>query len=305
MAKTTTKTNGNKVSNVTTTTTTNAAAVAVPVKEYAKLSAVAVVELSAAWMKKYNTISTIRDNYAALVDEYGKENFAAVLANCRTIRAAEINAAAEMLNNDVFTFNGISAAVFNAVSRSSGYVELCKIARREYKGTDAERAAAVIRDYFAAVDENGAPLCKVSHVNAAATEIFVTFERKTLTFNNAVSILKASLDGMKSAAVNAATRKTGNDNAAATRANVRAVGRIVSVYAAAVDENGIISRGERRDTSKDERTRKNAAAVIGKTLPVGCVPVSTYNAAINGNDNAASIVEDARNAAKDAAARRK
>lgn len=273
-------------------------------KEHAKLSAVDIVELSAAWMKKYNTISTIRDNYAALVDEYGKDNFAAVLANCRTIRAAEINAAAETLNNDVFTFNGISAAVFNAVSRSAGYIELCKIARREYKGTDTERAAAVIRDYFAAVDESGAPLCKVSHINAAVTEIYVTYERKTLTFNNAVSVLKSSLDGMKTAAVNAATRKNGNDNAAAIRANVRAVGHIVSVYAAAVDENGIVSRGERRDTSKDERTRKNAAAVIGKALPLGCVPVSTYNAAIHGNENAAAVVEDVRNAAKDAAAKR-
>ena len=291
------------VAKVATAATTNNNAVSVN-KEHAKLSAVEVVELSAAWMKKYNTISTIRDNYAALVDEYGKDNFAAVLANCRTIRAAEINAAAETLNKDVFTFSGISAAVFNAVSRSVGYVELCKIARREYSGTDAERAAAVIRDYFAAVDETGAPLCKVSHVNAAVTEIYVTYEHKTLSFNNAVSILKSSLDGMKAAAVNAATRKTGNDNAAATRANVRAVGRVVSVYAAAVDETGIVSRGERRDTSKDERTRKNAAAVVGKSLPVGCVPVTTYNAAINGNDNAAAIVEDAQNAAKDAATRR-
>lgn len=271
----------------------------------AELSAVDVVALSAAWIKEYNTISNIRANYAALVEEYGKKNFDAVLKNAKTIRAAEINAAAETLNNDVFTFNGISAAVFAAVSRSAGYIELCKIARREYKGTDTERAAAVIRDYFAAVDENGAPLCKVSHINAAVTEIYVTYERKTLTFNNAVSVLKSSLDGMKTAAVNAATRKDGNDNAAATRANVRAVGQIVSVYAAAVDENGIVSRGERRDTSKDERTRKNAAAVVGHNLPVGCIPVSTYNAAIHGNENAAAVVEDARNAAKDAAAKRK
>ena len=279
-------------------------AVSVPAKEYVKLSAVDIAELSAAWIRQYETISNIRDNYAALVSEYGKDNFNAVIRNAQTIRAAEISAASETLNKDVFTFTGISAAVFTAVAKSAGYVELCKYARREYKGTDKERAAAVIRDYFTAVDENGAPLCKVSNVNAATTEIYVTYERKQLTFSNAVSVLKSSLDGMKSAAINAATRKSGNDNAAATRSNVRAVGIIVSVYAAATDENGIVSRGERRDTSKDERTRKNAAAVMGKTLPVGCVPVSTYNAAINGNDNAAAVVEDARNAAKDAAAKR-
>lgn len=301
MAKTTNKTNGNKVSNVT--TSNNAAAVVVPI-EHAKLTPVEIVELSAAWMREYNTISTIRDNYATLTGKYGKENFAAVLGNCQAIRAAEIAAAADTLTKDVFTFTGVSAAVFAAVSRSAGYVELCKFARREYKGTDAERAAAVIRDYYNAVDENGAPLCKVSHVNAAGTEIYVTYELKTLTFNNAVSVLKSSFDGMHAATINAATRKTGNDNVSATRHNVRAVGRIVSVYAAATDESGIISRGERRDTSKDERTRKNAAAVLGKSLPVGCVPVSTYNAAINGNDNAAAAVDAARNAAKDAAAER-
>jgi len=266
-------------------------------KEHAKLSAVDVAELSAAWIRKYETISGIRKEYAVLVEEYGKSNFDAVLSSCKNIRAAEISAAAEKLQKDVFTFTGISAAVFNAVSRSAGYVELCKFARREYAGTDTERAAAIIKDYYNAVDENGAPLCKVSHVNAAATEIYVTYERKPLTFNNAVSILKSSLDGMKTAATNAATRKTGNDNAAATRKNTRAVGIIVSVYAAAVDEKGIVSRGERRDTSKDERTRKNAAAVIGKRVPVGCVPVSTYNAAINGNENAADVVDNARNAA--------
>lgn len=271
----------------------------------AELSAVDVVALSAAWIKEYNTISNIRANYASLVEEYGKKNFDAVLKNAKTIRAAEINAAAETLNNDVFTFNGISAAVFAAVAKSAGYTQLCAYARKEYAGNDAQRAAAVIKDYYTAVDESGAPLCKVSHINAAATEIYVTYERKTLTFNNAVSVLKSSLDGMKTAAVNAATRKNGNDNAAAIRDNVRAVGCIVSVYAAAVDENGIVSRGERRDTSKDERTRKNAAAVVGHALPVGCVPVSTYNAAIHGNENAAAVVEDAMNAAKDAARRRK
>lgn len=292
------------VAKVATAAKNNNNAVSATVKEYAKLSAVEIVELSAAWIREYNTISTIRDNYAVLVDKYGKDNFNSVLSNCKNIRAAEIKNASDNLNKDVFTFTGISAAVFAAVAKNNGYANLCKYARREYNGTDKERAAAVIRDYYAAVNENGAPLCKVSHVNASTTEIYTTYELKPLTFNNAVSVLKSALDGMKAAAINAATRKTGNDNAAATRSNVRAVSIIVSVYAAATDENGIVSRGERRDTSKDEKTRKNAAAVMGKTLPVGCVPVSVYNAAINGNDNAAAAVEDARNAAKDAAAKR-
>ena len=87
-------------------------------KEYAKLSAVDVVKLSASWIEEYGTISAIRGNYAVLCDKYGKDNVKNVLSNCKTIRAAAIKDAAETLNNDVFTFNGISAAVFAAVARS-------------------------------------------------------------------------------------------------------------------------------------------------------------------------------------------
>lgn len=270
-------------------------------KEHAKLSAVDVVALSAAWVKKYGTIRAIRDNYAALVEQYGKENFSAVLKNAQTIRTSEIDAARDALTSDVFTFSGISAAVFAAVAKSAGYVELCKFARREYNGTDAERAAAVVRDFFANVDENGAPVCKVSHVSADGRQILVTFERRKLTFNNAVSILKSSLDGMATATKNAATRANGNDNAAVSRKNVRAVGRVVSVYAAATDETGRVSLGERRDNNKDEKTRNAAAAYIGNDLPVGYVPVTTWNAAVNGNEDAAAAVDAAHNAAKDAA----
>lgn len=267
-----------------------------------KFTPVQVLENAAAFMKKYGTISAIRADYAEHVASMGKENFAAVLAQCKTTRAAEIAAAADSLTKNVFTFSGISAAVFAAVAKDNGYTELCKYARREYNGTDAERAAAVIRDYFANVDATGAPLCKVHYINAAGTEIYTAFERRALTFANAVTILKSAFDGMKNAATNAATKKNGNDNATATRANVRNVGRVVAVYAAALDETGHATNGERRDNSKDERTRKNAAAVMGVPVPVGCVRVSVWNAAANGNEDAAAAVDAAKDAAKDAAA---
>lgn len=284
------------------TTNNNNNAAKTAAKEYAKLSPVDVVALSAAWVKEYGTIRAIRDNYAALVEQYGKDNFAAVLKNAQTIRTTEIDAARETLAADVFTFSGISAAVFNAVAKSAGYAALCQYARRQYDGTDAERAAAVIGDYFANVDANGAPVAKVSHVSADGLQILVTFERKKLTFGNAVAILKASLDGMASAAKNAATRTNGNDAAPVTRKNVRAVGRVVAVYAAAVEESGRVSFGERRDTSKEERVRNAAAEYIGNVLPVGYVPVTTWNAAIAGNEDAAAAVDAAKDAAKDAAA---
>ena len=270
-----------------------------------KLSPVAVVELSATWIKQYGTISAIRADYAALVEKYGKDNFSAVLTNCKTIRAAEIENAAAVLAKDVFSYDGILNAVFASVARSKGYADLCKYAKKVYDTTDNAAAAKnVIRDFFANVDENGAPLCKVMHISATGAEIYTVYDFKKVTDLNAVSILKQSLKGMKNAATNAATRKNGNDNAAATRANVRAVGKVIAVYAAATDANGRAQTGERRDTSKDERTKNAAAAILGNSLPVGCVPLSTWNAAANGNEEAAAIVEDAKNAAKDAAAAR-
>ena len=283
-------------------TNTAAAKNAAPVKEYAKLSAVDVVALSAEWIKKYGTISAIRAEYAALCEEYGKDNVKDVLKNAQTIRAEEIKRAAESMNADVFTFGGISAAVFAAVARTDGYAALCKFARRAYTGTDGQIAAAVIADYYTAVDESGAPLCKVSHVSADGLQICTTYERRALTHTNAVTILKSALDGMAAAATNAATRANGNDNAAAVRNNKKTAAVVVAVYAAATDENGRVSFGERRDTSADAKTKERAAALLGKSLPVGYVPVSVWNAAVNGKEDAIAAVEDAKNAAKNAAA---
>lgn len=253
-------------------------------------------------VRKYGTISNIRNEYATLVNEYGKKNFDAVLNAAKELRAKEIRNASDNLNSAVFTYNGITAAVFRAVATQSSYAELCKFARREYAGTDAERAAAVIRDYYSNVNANGAPLCRVSYINAAGTEIYAVYEEMKLTHTNAVSILKTALDNMAKTATNAATKKDGNDNAAAVRANVRVTGTIIAVYAAAIDENEHATNGTRRDNSKDERTRKNAAAVMGKTLPIGAIRVSIWNAAANGNEDAADIVAAAKERAKEHAA---
>ena len=261
-----------------------------------KLDAVEIMETAAAWLRKYGTISAIRDVYATLTNEYGKDNFAAVLKQCKTTRGAMIEDAAAALSANVFTFSGISAAVFAAVAKDNGYTALCQYARREYAGTDAERAAAVIRDYYTAVDANGAPLCKVQHVNAAGTEIYTTFERRALSHTNAVSILKSALDGMKRAAMNAAARAT--DSTTATRNNVKHVGRVVAVYAAAVDENGRATLGERRDTSADARTKQDAAKMLSGALPVGCVALSVWNAAARGNEDAAAAAGHAANVRK-------
>lgn len=279
------------------TNATNAAPV------FPEFTPVQVLETAVCWIGKYTTISNIRADYAALVAEIGKKNYTAVLKQCQTTRAAEIERAANDLNNAVFTGSGILSAVMGAISKEPAYTDLCKFARRAYEGNAAAVAAAVIRDYFTAVDNEGRPLSRVMYINANGAEMYAAYELKPITHTNAVSILKSSFDGMKRAATNAATRTNGNDNAAATRDNVKTAGVIVAVYAAALDETERATIGARRDNSKDERTRAAAAALMGKSLPVGVVPVSVWNAAKDGNETAADILETAHNAAKDAAAK--
>lgn len=281
----------------TTTTTANAAPV------FAKISPADSVAIAAALIKQHGTIAAIRANaYAALMSEHGKDNVKSILKDAAAIRGRELDALATALNSKVFTFDGITAAVFAAVAKCPEYAALCAAARRAYSGTPAEIAAAVIKDYFTAVDTDGRPLCRVGYINAAAVEIYAVWERKALTHTNAVSILKTSLDNMKRAA--AAAARFGRDDAAAVRNNTQTTGLIIAVYAAALDDTQHATIGTRRDNSKDERTRNAAAALMGKTLPVGCVPVSVYNAALNGNENAAAALDAARDAAKDAAAAR-
>lgn len=261
---------------------------------------VQVLETAAAWIKQYGTISAVRADYAALVASMGKKNYNAVLKQAQTTRAAVIDAALQGVDN-WFTGSNVAAAVMGAIGKERAYKELCDHARREYKGTPAEIAAAVIKDYYTNVDANGKPLARVAYINASATEIYAVYELKPVTHSNAVSVLKTALDNMGRAAKNAVSR--GIDNAAAVKNNRKDTAVIVAVYAAALDENDHATMGTRRDNSKDTKTAENAARVMGKSLPVGSVPVSVWNAAKNGNETAADMVAAAHDAAKDAAAK--
>jgi len=285
----------------TNTAKENTAANAAPV--FPELTPVAVLETAAAWIKKYETISNIRADYAALVADMGKDNYNKVLKQAQTTRAAIIDNAAAAVGG-WFSGSNVLAAVMGAVSKERAYTELCGYAKRAYNGNPGEIAAAVIADYYTAVDNEGKPLQRVSYINATATEIYAVYELKPVTHSNAVSILKLALDNMGKAAKNAVTRSNGNDNAAAVKNNRKETGKIIAVYAAALDETERATIGERRDNSKDTKTAENAAKVMGNALPVGCVPVSVWNAAINGNETAADMVAAAHELAKDTAAKR-
>ena len=269
---------------------------------FPEFTPVQVLETAAEWIRKYETISNIRDNYKELITTMGKNNYSAVLKQAQTTRAQIIENAAAVVGS---WFNGtnILAAVMGALNKEREYTALCGYARRNYEGTPAEIAARIIADYYTAVDNNGNPLQRVSYINASGTEIYVIYERKPITHANAVQVLKLSLDNMGKCAKNAVTRSNGNDNAAAVKNNRKDTAVIVAVYAAALDETEHATIGTRRDNSKDTKTAENAAKVTGKSLPVGCVPVSVWNAAKNGNETAADIVAAAHDAAKDAAAK--
>lgn len=270
----------NKVNNATSNTSnttsnnTNAAAVAL------NLSAVEIIETAAALIKEYETISAIKGNAAAMREKYGPKTWDEILKQCKTIRAAEITKAAENVVANVFSYDGILRAVFPAVAQDPAFAALCKFAKREYNGTDETTAKRVISDYYTDVDGDGKPLARASWINAAGTEIYVTFEFRKLTDTAAVSILKTALLKMKAAAVNKVSNAS--DNATATRKNQRDTGKIIATYTAARDAAGKVFKGERTDTSKDERTKANAAAIIGKGLPAGAVLLSDYNKE-NGN----------------------
>lgn len=267
----------NKVNNATSNTsnTTSAAAAVV-----LNLSPVEIIETAAALIKDCGTISAIRGQAAAMREKYGPKTWDEILKQCKTIRAAEITRAAENVVSNVFTYDGILRAVFPAVAQDPDFAALCKFAKREYNGTDETTAKRVISDYYTDVDKDGKPLARASWINAAGSEIYVTFELRKLTDTAAVSILKTALLKMKAAAVNKVS--SASDNATATRKNQRETGKIIATYTAAKDAAGKAFKGERTDTSKDERTKAAAAAVIGKGLPAGAVLLSDYNKE-NGN----------------------
>ena len=298
---TTAATNNNaKKTTAKTATAKDAKTTTAATPDAVKISASESVVIAAGLIKEYQTISELSAHYSDLVEKYGKDGAKMIKKDAQEIRRREIADASDNLNAAVFTYNGILSAVFHAVAKCPEYATLCGFVRREYTGTDAERAAAVIRDYYTAVDANGAPLTRADYINAAGTEIFTTYAAKKLTHTAAVVILKTALDNMSKTGANAVTRAI--DNAAAVRNNVKSVGAVVAVYAAAQDENGRATRGERRDTSKDAKTAKDAAAVVGKVFDASCyVLLSVWNAAAAGNEDAAGIVDAARNAAKDAA----
>lgn len=261
----------NKVNNATSNTNTNTNNAAVVLN----LSTLEIIETAAALIKDNGTIAAIKGNAAAMREKYGPKTWDEILKQCQTIRQAEIKKAAENVIKNVFSYDGILQAVFPAVAKDPDFAALCRFAKREYNGTDETTAKRVIADYYTDVDKDGKPLARTNWINTAGTEIYVTFEYRKLSDTAAVSILKTALQKMKAAAVNKVS--SGTDNATATRKNVRETGKIIAVYTAATDTAGKVFRGERTDTSKDERTKANAAAVIGKGLPAGCALLSIFN----------------------------
>lgn len=265
-----------------------------------KMTAAEVMTAAAAVLKKYGSISAIKAAAPALRAKYGQENWAAILGDAKAARAKDIDAAGDAARA-VFTYRGIMGAVFAEVAKTKGYTALCKYARRKYTGRDADTAAAVVRDYYAAVSEDGAPVCRSRFLAKSGGLIFEAYTEKALTKSAAVPVLESALKGLQAAAKNAARKGVDADTAA--RDNVRAVGRIVAVYAALQDtETGLYAPGARLDTApKGAKADAAAARLIGRPVPTDARPVGEVNADIKAARAKAAAAPKATAAAKHAA----
>ena len=250
----------------------------------AKMDAATIATTAAAMLRKYRTISGIKAVSAASREKYGAANWAAIFAQCKAMRAADINAAAKGAIDAVFNYRAILGAAYRTLAADSNYKQLCKYAAATYKGTDADTAAALVRDYYTNIDaESGAPLARVDWCDTESGLIYVSYNAPELTAARALSVLKGAINGMKAAAH--AARRKGTDATTATADNKRTAGAIVAVYESAIGAGDTIARGAclAGNTPTTDATKAasvaSAAALVGRPVPSNCARVSELNAA--------------------------
>lgn len=250
------------------------------------MDAAAIATTAAAILKKYGTIAGIKATAAALREKYGAQNWRAILGRCKEFRAADIDAAADAAKADVFNYGAILRAAFGVLARDANYKKLCGYARATYKGTDADTAAALVSDYYTAVDvETGAPLQLITYADTKKALIFTAYQPRPLVDVDGVKVLRACLDNMKKATKKAAGKAA--DATAAKIDNKHAVGVIVAVWDADTDATtgaiikGAPLTGKHATTDKIKAAAvKAAAGLCGRAVPAAAVKVSELNAEI-------------------------
>lgn len=283
-AANTNKTNATAKTAKTAKTTTDAAAKVADTTaaKVAKYDTATATKIAAELVAEFKTVSGVKANAAALIERHGGDNYRAVVAIVKGIRNEQLKRDADAVAASVFSYSGVLSAVFAELRQRDEFRRTATAAVREYNGDTTAAALRIVADYYTAVDANGAPLTKVDYLSANGREIYTVFELRTLTKTAAVGILSKSFENMTKAA--AAAVRGDRDDRTATRDNVRATGIVLAVYAAAKDDTGRVVRGGRLDTSKDARTAKAAAAVVGVKIPDGLKTVREYNAAATASE---------------------
>lgn len=234
------------------------------------MDAATIAATAAAWLAKYASVRGIKDNGATLINEHGRDNFAAVLAACKATRAAEIT----NLHKDargVLSFAAVLGREFDALKASAAWGRWCKLAAAEYADASAFVAAC-----YPNVLSDGRPACRVYYTNG--TTIYAAFRPLEYASDNgaaAVSVLIKALDNFKAAHKRAADKA--NDGGALVLNKVHDNGRAVTAYnvrqVTATDASGAeyakIERDGRADVDAATLAKINvlSAGKAGAALP--------------------------------------
>lgn len=187
------------------------------------MDAATIAATAAAWLAKYASVRGIKDNGAALINEHGRDNFAAVLAACKATRAAEIT----NLHKDargVLSFAAVLGREFDALKASKAWGAWCKLAAATYAD-----AAAFVAACYPNVLSDGRPACRVYYTNGKT--IYAAFRPLEYASDNgaaAVAVLCRALDNFKTAHKRAADK--GKDGGALVLNKVHDNGRAVAAY---------------------------------------------------------------------------
>lgn len=258
----------------------------------AKMDAATIANTAAGMLKKYKTIAAIKAVSASNREKFGASNWAAIFSKCKEFRAADINAAAKEARENVFTYSAVLESVYTRLAKDNAYKNLCKYAAAAYKGDNAAVAAAVVRDYYANVDETGMPLTRAIYADTKTGLLYTAFVPARLSDTFALSALKKCLTNM-AAAARKASRKSA-DNVRAVVDNVRAVNTIVGVYENDITIDGscklgVCLAGAKATTAPEyKKAAESAAALIGRAVPAACEKVSELNALARASYRAAA-----------------
>lgn len=232
----------------------------------AAFDAAKIASTAAAWLEKYASIRAIKDNGASLINEYGRDNYKAVLAACKASRVAGI-AAMHASTAAAWTYSAVLEREYNAIKDGADWRKWCGLIAANW-----ETAAAFVAACYPHTLEDGRPARAVDYTNGAS--IYRAFRpicwKDGKDGGAAVDILRASLDNLQKAHTKAADK--GKDGGALKCTQVHKDGAAVAVYGVKMVDK----------ESKDGRRKYQQAAKADKGAPLAFA-VSVLSAGKDGH----------------------